>query len=297
MQILLKYIDYYINIYNENLDFREKILIMQSIKSIFVLSNNLYNNDYNYINVITKKYSDFICDKQDIEKETDNFSNVLIESNIIRDEDILYIFEIINKINKYPIINVKDIHDKKMLSKYIGDDYTYHYLIEFMKDKTIYSKYFPTSCVVNLYKNNLLVLNNRSVIDYIHEITHVYTSCINNIYIETPSIMMELGLESFYRLGDKHDRIQNLNYLRQGLLNIVLNNKQNFQEELKYLIGTIIGLSFIYMNGSNFKNIKLGVDTLCYNSNSTILDMLRILNISEANIVDAFKNKEKILCK
>ena len=51
------------------------------------------------------------------------------------------------------------------------------------------------------------------------------------------------------------------------------------------------------MNGSNFKNIKLGVDTLCYNSNSTISDMLRILNISEANIVDAFKNKEKILCK
>ena len=65
-----------------------------------------------------------------------------------------------------------------------------------MKNRIIKDKHFETSYTVDFYNNNdFLILNNNSLIDYIHELTHEYTKNLNNKYIETPSIMMELGME------------------------------------------------------------------------------------------------------
>lgn len=296
MKMLLNYIEYYISIYNDSLDINEKILIINSINTIYMIVVSSYIDvSDKYKDLIIKEYNEFIKDKHTLKKDIMNYFMRLNKERLMSDEDIKYLFEISNKIDKNCINYIKDSTDKSMLDYYVNDNLVYLNLFKYLIDKTIYDDKFSMSCSINLYKDNLLILNNKSIIDYIHEVTHIYTRNINCIYVETPSIMAELGIESYYRLGDKHNRIQNLNCIRNSLLNIVLLDKINYQKELEYFVGTIISLAFIYNNGNDFNTIINGINTISYYSNYSFKNMLNILNISENEIIKSFKNKEKIL--
>ena len=108
--------------------------------------------------------------------------------------------------------------------------------MNYMKNRIIKDKHFETSYTVDFYNNNdFLILNNNSLIDYIHELTHVYTKNLNNKYIETPSIMMELGMESYYKLGDKHNRIDTLCQYGSSYLNSDVEDKEILQMNLVIL--------------------------------------------------------------
>ncbi len=292
MEIILKYINYYISLYNDNLKLEDKILLIKSINALYRVSNNI-NEEINSI------YSNFIKDKDDVIYLVDEYNDNINKNNFMSKDDLVYLYELIKKIKINNNIVSKDMNDTYYLNYYMNNNEDYLMLINYLYNKTIYDDNFNTSCIIDLYNDNLIILNNRSIIDYIHEITHIYTRNLNNFYIETPSIMMELGIQSFYKLGDKNNRINNIKNIYSCSINNILRyaNAYIFQNEISYYLGTIIALGFIYRNGNYFENIKLGVDTLCSNNNLCIKDMLNILNIKENDIINAFNNKEKILCK
>lgn len=298
MEKLLEYMKYYINLYNENSNDTEKLNIFKSIEVIYKVASCYMSNSKTYFE-IRNIYCNFILGKDNMFNELENYFEELNNIRLFKDDDIKYIFELLNIINKNDLNYnyYKDNFNNENLFNYINGNKDYVSLINYIKDKTIKDKRFYCSCQLCLYKDILILLNNDSIIDYIHELTHIYTRNINNGFIETPSILAELGLSSFYKLGDKYNRINELNKYNNRHLNMILSNKIDFQKDLEYMLGTIISLGFIYNNGNNFDVIKQAVDIISYNSNKSVTQIMNILNIKENDIVNSFKKKELILGK
>lgn len=309
METLLSWMEYYIDLYYKINDFNNKVLIFKSISVIYKLSKNY--NDFNnkYVYLINTKYNNFINNNPNIENELYNYYNKLNENRFMSVDDINFLKELLNKLNRNYIknyinnynrnkLNNYDIFNPDLLYSYINYDECYNRLISYMKNRIIKDKHFKKSYTVDFYDNNdFLILNSNSMIDYIHELTHVYTKNLNNKYIETPSIMMELGIESYYKLGDKHNRIDILCQYGSSYLNSDVEDKEKLQMNLEYFMGTIVALSFINNYGCDFRNIKYAIDIICSYSKFSLRNMLNILNIKENDIINAFNNKEKILCK
>ena len=218
-------------------------------------------------------------------------------NNVINDDDLNYLYQLFNIIDlKMPINKIINENSDDVF-KYIGLDGDYLTLINYLNTKIIYDSNFKTSYYVNLVQDDMILLKDSNIVTYIHEITHAYTKQINNIYSETPSILIEKGLESFYKLGDNNNRIIDINSMHFFSEDIVKNKKEQFQSYFMYVIGTIISISFINKYGNDFKTIKSGIDFINDNYNLDLVNMFKRLNLNEDDIYNGFKNKEKILIK
>lgn len=218
-------------------------------------------------------------------------------NNVISDNDLTYLYQLFNIIDLKMPINKITNENSDDLFKYIGLDGDYLTLINYLNTKIIYDSNFKTSYYVNLVQDDMILLKDSNIVTYIHEITHAYTKQINNIYSETPSILIEKGLESFYKLGDNNNRIIDINSMHFFSEDIVKNKKEQFQSYFMYVVGTIISIGFINKYGNDFKTIKSGIDFINGNCNLDLVNMFKRLNLNEDDIYNGFKNKEKILIK
>lgn len=225
--------------------------------------------------------------------------NSLINNDFIYSEkkdDTSYLYYIINKLNLDGNIISKDLYSMKKLLSYINYDEEYIKLINYIKIRTIFDSNFVTSCLIEFNEGYMMILSDNSMISYIHELTHLYSSN-DNIYAETGSIIIEMGLKSYYKLGDINNRVSSLYLLKEKYEYEIVNYIYTYYDSLKYVYGTLLSYALINKYGNDFKTLKDLVRIIDLNTNESLLNMLDILNINDNDIISSFKNKEKILCK
>lgn len=299
MERLIQYLEQYIFIYKNSIDDIEKLNAVRNIYSLYILcsSNYKYKNNsyYNFIRLYNKvsREKDFNELKQIQERK---FSDKL-DSILIKDNDIDYLFYLLNIINLEGNIYKYNIGNYDLLNYYIGNDVDYNAIINIIKNTTLFDKAFKESFCLNLTDKNLLIFNECNIVTYLHEITHCYTNGVNNIYTELGSILMEKGLESFYGLGDNNDRLLLLKNLKFLNSEFVKYEKIKYQILMQYMVGIIFSISYIYKYGDEFVSIKNAINHIVKNISLDIRELFQYFNISENDIVESFNNKEKILVK
>ena len=296
MERILEYIKTCINRYKRSNNDTDKVKYIENICLLYVATVSFCNKLNSTCQELNKVFTElFQHDKfaYNILKKTLNI-NI---NNVISDNDLAYLYQLYSIIDlKMPINKIINKNSDDVF-KYIGLDSDYLTLINYLNTKIIYDSNFKTSYYVNLVQDDMILLKDSNIVTYIHEITHAYTKQINNIYSETPSILIEKGLESFYKLGDNNNRIIDINSMHYFSEGIVKNKKEQFQSYFMYVIGTIISISFINKYGNDFKTIKSGIDFINGNYNLDLVNMFKRLNLNEDDIYNGFKNKEKILIK
>lgn len=294
MKLLYDCLIQFIVKYNK-LDNKDKKEIIKDIILIESICNQYYPKDNYYKQKIIELCNNFYLnlDISCIDL------NSLINNDFIysvKKDDISYMYYIINKLNLNNNILSKDLYSIGKLLSYINYDEEYIKLINYIKNKTIFDSNFVTSCLIEFNKEYIMILSDNSMISYIHELTHLYSSN-DNIYAETGSIIMEMGLKSYYKLGDINNRISCLNLLKEKNEYDIIKNLFMYYDSLKYVYGTLISYAVISKYGNDFKTLKDIIRTIDLNSDESLLNMLDILNIKYNDIISSFKNKEKILCK
>lgn len=296
MKRVLEYIKTCIDRYKCSNDDTDKAKYIENICLLYVATVSLCSELNSTCQELNKVFTElFQHDKfaYSILKKTLNINT----NNLISNNDLAYLYELFNIIDlKMSVCKITN-ENRNDLLKFIGLDSDYFTLINYLNTKIIYDSNFKTSYYVNLVQDDMILLRDFNIVTYIHEITHAYTKQINNIYSETPSILIEKGLESFYKLGDNNNRIIDINSMHYFSEGIVKNKKEQYQSYFMYVVGTIISISFINKYGNDFKTIKNGIDFINNNYNLDLISMFKRLNLNEDDIYNGFKNKEKILIK
>lgn len=299
MEKLIQYLEQYIFIYRNSTDDLERLNAVRNIYSLYILCSS----NYKYIN---NSYYNFIRLYKEVsgEKEFNELKQIQerkfsdkLNSILIKDNDIDYLFYLLNIVNLEGNIYKYNIGNYDLLNNYIGNDIDYNMIINMIRNTTLFDKAFKESFCLNLTDKNLLILNECNIVTYLHEITHCYTNDINNIYTELGSILMEKGIESFYGLGDNNDRLLLLKNNKFLNSEFVKYNKIEYQILMQYVIGIIFSISYIYKYGDDFVSIKNAINYIVDNSSLEIIKLFQSFNISEKDIVESFNNKEKILVK
>ena len=296
MERVLEYIKTCIDRYKCSNDDTDKAKYVENICLLYVATVSLCNELNSTCQELNKVFTElFQHDKfaYSILKKTLNINT----NNLISNNDLDYLYELFNIIDLKMSVRKITNQNSDDVFKYIGLDGDYLTLINYLNTKIIYDSNFKTSYYVNLVQDDMILLKDSNIVTYIHEITHAYTKQINNIYSETPSILIEKGLESFYKLGDNNNRIIDINSMHYFSKGIVKNKKEQYQSYFMYVVGTIISISFINKYGNDFKTIKNGIDFINNNYNLDLIGMFKRLNLNEDDIYNGFKNKEKILIK
>ncbi len=294
MKLLYDCLIQFIIKYNK-LDNKDKKEIIKDIIVIESICNQYYPKDNYYKQKIIELCNNFYLnlDISCIDL------NSLINNDFIysvKKDDISYLYYIINKLNLDGNIISKDLYSMKNLLSYINYDEEYIKLINYIKNRTIFDSNFATSCLIEFNEEYMMILSDNSMISYIHELTHLY-SLNDNIYAETGSVIMEMGLKSYYKLGDINNRISCLNLLKEKDEYDIIKDVFMYYDSLKYVYGTLISYAVISKYGNDFQTLKDIIRTIDLNSDESLLNMLNILNIKDNDIISSFKNKEKILCK
>ncbi len=295
MKLLYDCLIQFIVKYNK-LDNKDKVEIIKDIILIENICNQYYPKDNYYKQKIIELCNNFYLNL-DISDYID--LNSLINNDFIysiKKDDISYLYYIINKLNLNNNILSKDLYSIGKLLSYINYDEEYIKLINYIKNKTIFDSNFATSCLIEFNEEYMMILSDNSMISYIHELTHLY-SLSDNVYAETNSIIMEMGLKSYYKLGDINNRISSLYLLKEKYEYDIMNYIYAYYDSLKYVYGTLISYAVISKYGNDFKTLRDITRTIDLNSDESLLNMLDILNINDNDIISSFKNKEKILCK
>lgn len=295
MKLLYDCLIQFIVKYNK-LDNKDKVEIIKDIILIENICNQYYPKDNYYKQKIIELCNNFYLNL-DISDYID--LNSLINNDFIysiKKDDISYLYYIINKLNLNNNILSKDLYSMEKLLSYINYDEEYFKLINYIKNRTIFDNNFTTSCLIEFNEEYMMILSDNSMISYIHELTHLY-SLSDNVYAETNSIIMEMGLKSYYKLGDINNRISSLYLLKEKYEYDIMNYIYAYYDSLKYVYGTLISYAVISKYGNDFKTLKDITRTIDLNSDESLLNMLDILNINDNDIISSFKNKEKILCK
>ena len=118
METLLSWMEYYIDLYYKINDFNNKVLIFKSISVIYKLSKNY--NDFNnkYVYLINTKYNNFINNNPNIENELYNYYNKLNENRFMSVDDINFLKELLNKLNRNYIKNYINNYNRNKLNNY-----------------------------------------------------------------------------------------------------------------------------------------------------------------------------------
>lgn len=299
MEKLIQYLEQYIFIYRNSTDDLERLNAVRNIYSLYILCTSNYNYRNNsYYNFI-RLYKEVSGEKEfnELKQIQERKFSDKLNSILIKDNDIDYLFYLLNIINLEGNIYKYNIGNYDLLNNYIGNDIDYNMIINMIRNTTLFDKAFKESFCLNLTDKNLLILNECNIVTYLHEITHCYTNDINNIYTELGSILMEKGIESFYGLGDNNDRLLLLKNIKFLNSEFVKYNKIEYQILMQYVIGIIFSISYIYKYGDGFVSIKNAINYIVDNSSLEIIKLFQSFNISEKDIVESFNNKEKILVK
>lgn len=299
MEKLIQYLEQYIFIYRNSTDDLERLNAVRNIYSLYILCSSNYNYRNNsYYNFI-RLYKEVSGEKEfnELKQIQERKFSDKLNSILIKDNDIDYLFYLLNIINLEGNIYKYNIGNYDLLNNYIGNDIDYNMIINMIRNTTLFDKAFKESFCLNLTDKNLLILNECNIVTYLHEITHCYTNDINNIYTELGSILMEKGIESFYGLGDNNDRLLLLKNIKFLNSEFVKYNKIEYQILMQYVIGIIFSISYIYKYGDDFVSIKNAINYIVDNSSLEIIKLFQSFNISEKDIVESFNNKEKILVK
>ena len=294
MKLLYDCLIQFIVKYNK-LDTKDKKEIIKDIIVIESICNQYYPKDNYYKQKIIELCNNFYLN---LDISCIDLNSLINDDfiNSVKKDDISYLYYIIDKLNLDNNIISKNMYSMEKLLSYINYDEEYIKLINYIKNRTIFDSNFVTSCLIEFNEEYMMILSDNSMISYIHELTHLY-SLSDNIYAETGSIIMEMGLKSYYKLGDINNRISSLYLLKEKYEYDIKNYIYAYYDSLKYVYGTLISYAVISKYGNDFKTLKDITRTIDLNSDESLLNMLDILNINDNDIISSFKNKEKILCK
>lgn len=294
MKLLYDCLIQFIVKYNKT-DNKDKKEIIKDIILIENICNQYYPKDNYYKQKIIELCNNFYLN---LDISCIDLNSLINDDfiNSVKKDDISYLYYIIDKLNLDNNIISKNMYSMEKLLSYINYDEEYIKLINYIKNRTIFDSNFVTSCLIEFNEEYMMILSDNSMISYIHELTHLY-SLSDNIYAETGSIIMEMGLKSYYKLGDINNRISSLYLLKEKYEYDIKNYIYAYYDSLKYVYGTLISYAVISKYGNDFKTLKDITRTIDLNSDESLLNMLDILNINDNDIISSFKNKEKILCK
>ena len=294
MKLLYDCLIQFIVKYNKT-DNKDKKEIIKDIILIENICNQYYPKDNYYKQKIIELCNNFYLN---LDISCIDLNSLINDDfiNSVKKDDISYLYYIIDKLNLDNNIISKNMYSMEKLLSYINYDEEYIKLINYIKNRTIFDSNFVTSCLIEFNEEYMMILSDNSMISYIHELTHLY-SLSDNIYAETGSIIMEMGLKSYYKLGDINNRISSLYLLKEKYEYDIKNYIYAYYDSLKYVYGTLISYAVISKYGNDFQTLKDIIRTIDLNSDESLLNMLDILNINDNDIISSFKNKEKILCK
>ena len=120
-----------------------------------------------------------------------------------------------------------------------------------------------------------------------------YTNNSKKIYIEVPSIVAEIALISKYNLSYQNYRIKELIRNKNHLNNENIDYKMLI--DISYSLGMLISIPFIYKYGNDLNIILDAINNIIENDNKNFSLILNELDINDNDIMDSFKNINKIL--
>ncbi len=301
MEKIVKLIKILIKEYNETNDEITKKGIVHDIYYLYlrieglqsgslfrVLCNKISFYDYSYISSILNKIINLLQQQMNLDNKFKTlFENVQSNSKLYSNtytfnDDVKFLKYILKDINFNNSINYVGNNNEKILDDYIRSDEEFFSFVKTAKKESIYDYRFQSSCYLNIITRNVYIFDIKDIYKQIHEYMHGFVKDGENKYLETCSILSEIGL----RKNDVNGalfRMNNINILK-NYINLVKNYRDIF-----YGVGSLISISFIYKYGSDFKTIMEAIKLILSNDDLMYEDMFKKLNIGRKDAMNSVK--------